>query len=196
MTSATHTTTQNQTVRQFLNSSVTRSSSAQAQASDQTNQSFTVASLVYANAANINVGSRTLTPLGDTVLKQLDLAGNKLKLEALPMADPQNDGVKLTLTLDEGFLNSDKASVKGYTFQVVYLDESNKWVEAKTRTVNSEKSKKEEFTFEIPDFDALQKPKDAQGNGSKRLEVRLYNADGIPAERIQLPFREANWGDG
>ena len=60
-------------------------------------------------------------------------------------------------------------------------------------TVTGSKSKKEELTFEIPDFDALQKPKDAQGVGAKRLEVRIYNADGVPAERIQIPFRATSW---
>lgn len=193
LTQSIDTTTQALTVRQFLASQVSRSSWAQAQKSDATNQAFTVSSLVYSNAGAINVGARTLKPLGDTILAQLDLPQNKMKLEAVPLPDPNDDGVALTLTLDEGFLNSDKASVRGYTIQVGYFDEANTWIEAKTRTVAGDKSKREEFTFEIPDFDALQKPKDAQGKGTKRLEVRLYNADGIPAERIQLPFRETNW---
>lgn len=193
VTQSIDTSTQSMTVRQFLSSQVTRSSWAQAQKTDATNQAFTVASLVYSNAANINVGARTLSPLGDTVLSQLELAPNKIKMEAVPLPDPNDDGVKLTLTLDEGFLNSEKASVKGYTMQVGYFDEANKWIEAKRCTVTGSKSKKEELVFEIPDFDALQKPKDAQGIGAKRLEVRIYNADGVPAERIQIPFRETSW---
>jgi hypothetical protein len=189
------TTREYQTVRQFLNSAVTRTSWAQAQRSDQTSKPFSVASLVYANAANINVGARTLAPLGDTVFAQRDLSMNKMKLEAVPAVDPQNDGVTLTLTLGEGFLSSEKdASVKGYTIQVGFFNESNLWMEAKSRTVSGERSKAEEFRFHVADFDAMQKPKDAQGNGTKMLEVRLYNADGIPAERIQIPFREVKWG--
>jgi hypothetical protein len=187
---------QNQTVRQFLQSQVRRDSWAQPNQSDNTQQNFTVAQMVYANAASINVGARTLKPIGDTVLTQLELAANKIKLDAIPIEDPQNDGVKVRLTLDEGFLGAEagKASVKGYTIQVGYFDENNQWIEAKSRTVGADtKSKKEEFTFEVPDFDALQKP-NPQAGAAKHLEIRLYNADGIPAERIQVPFREVVWG--
>jgi hypothetical protein len=199
VTQAIDTANANQTLSQFLTSPVTRSSWAQEGKTDAENKQFTVANLVYANAANLKVGARALKPLGDTILKQADLEANKITLEAHPIADPENDGVKLHLTLGEGFLGAekDKGSVKGYTIQVGYRDENNQWIEAKSRTVGSETlSKREEFEFSIPDFDALQKPKDAQGNGTKRVEIRIYNADGIPAERIQVPFRDVSWTDG
>ena len=109
----------------------------------------------------------------------------------------QNDGVKLSLTLGEGFLAAEagKASVKGYTIQVGYFDETNKWIEAKPHVVGNETtSKKTTFTFDVPDFDALQKGA-RQGEPGRNIEIRMYNADGIPAERIQIPFRDATWSE-
>ena len=187
-----------QPMRFLLQSNVTRTSWAQPNRTDQAQQSVTVASLVYANAQSIDVGAAKLAPLGDLVLKQGELAANKMKLDAVPIGDDDKDSVKVRLTLDEGFLSAQagKADLKGWTVQVGYFDANNAWVEEKRRTIGDATcSKPEHFTFDIDGFEALQKPKDAAGNGAKHVEIRLYNADGVPAERIKIPFREVVWGD-
>lgn len=44
------------------------------------------------------------------------------------------------------------------------------------------------FSFDLGDSDEVHRQ-------NKNLEVRLYNADGVPAERVLIPFREVPWGN-
>jgi hypothetical protein len=78
------------------------------------------------------------------------------------------------------------ASFKGYTMVVGFTDVHGTWKE-QSRTVNSDASKHESFSFDI---DAFNEPQKNNGN----LEVRLFNADSVPAMRVLVPFREIRWG--
>jgi hypothetical protein len=104
--------------------------------------------------------------------------------------DPQEDGVTVSLALDDGFFAAaagQNASFKGYTMVVGFTDVDGTWKE-QSRTVGSDVSKKEGFSFECDDFDGLQK-------ANANLEVRVFTEDGVPAQRVLVPFREIHWGN-
>lgn len=179
------------TLRQVLSSTVSHKTYAQDGASDAADRQTTLQQLVFADAAGRTIAGRVMSPLEDVTLVQSDLAAAKMACTCKPLPrDPEEDGVTVKLTLDDGFLataTGQTASFKGYTMVVGFTDVDGTWKE-QSRTVNSDASKHESFSFDVDAFDEMQKK-----NGN--LEVRLFNADNVPAMRVLVPFREIHWGN-
>jgi hypothetical protein len=164
-------------------------SHVEANKSDRGTTSKRLIDLVFSNASQIAVGANPLAPLADVAVgNKADLKANKMSWTALPLSDPQNDGACVTLRLEEGFLakKGNLGDVAGYEVQVGYFDNDKKWIEAKRFTVAGDQSKATEFSFDLDSLPALQKT-------NANLEVRLYNADGVPAQRMTIPFRAAEY---
>ncbi len=174
-------------LRQILSSTLTRTSSAQANGSDQQQTTRRVVDVVYSDAAARIIGNKALNPMGDVVVPQAELTNMKLGCTAKPMqnpADPQSDGARISLVVGDAFLSG--ADFSGYKIVAGFRDENGAWQE-QTRTVGGPQSKKEAFTFDVGDFDDQQKK-------NANVELRLFNKDGVPAQRVLVPFREIHWG--
>lgn len=119
----------------------------------------------------------------------MKVVARELSCTAKPLPrDPEEDGVTVSLALDDGFLAAAagrNASFKDYTMVVGFTDVDGSWKE-QSRSVGSDASTKVAFAFECNDFDGLQKK-----NGN--LEARVFTADGVPAQRVLVPFREIYW---
>lgn len=177
------------TIRQLLGQVIGENAYANPTQADQAPKRTAASALLYARAADIGVGASALSVLGDVTIAKASFAANMIKLDAVPAADDDNDGATVRLTLDEGFLTGKNgAPVKGYKIVAGFTDEKGVWQEAKTREVGSDKSKKESFSFDVSDFDEMQKK-------NANLEVRIFNESGVPATRVLLPFREIGWGE-
>ena len=180
----------NGSLRWLLSQPVTLTAGANPNGNDRTVTSKTGVDLIYGPVKDkISVGANKLNPLGDVTLKSADMAANKVSLTAEPIADQDNDSVKIQLKLDDAFLGTDSgASVKGWKMAVGYQDAAGQWVSVGERTVKTGASKAETLSFDVDGFDDLQKK-------DQKLEVRLFNAEGVPAQRVLLPFREVSWAD-
>lgn len=180
----------NGSMRWLLSQPVSLSAGANPSGNDRAATSKTAVDLIYGPTRDkITVGANKLSPLADVTIKTAEMAANKIALTAEPIADPNNDAVKVQLKLDDAFLGvADGASVKGWKMSVGYQDAAGKWVSVGERGVKSGASKAETFSFDVDDFDALQQ-------GDRKLEVRLFNAEGVPAQRVILPFRDVSWAD-
>ncbi len=177
------------TIRQLLSQNIGETASANPTQADQASKATAASALLFSRAADIGVGAGSLSVLGDVTIANANMAANLIKLDAVPAADDDNDAATVRLTLDEGFLTGKNgAPVNGYKIVAGFTDEKGVWQEAKTRAVGSDKSKKESFSFDVSDFDEMQKK-----NGN--LEVRIFNESGVPATRVLLPFRDIGWGD-
>ena len=175
------------TLRQILTAPITRTAQAQVNGSDRNSSSRALVDVVYADAASRKVGDRNFSPLGDTTVAQADLKTMKMACTAKPMSnpsDPEDDGARVTLALDDAFLNG--ADYSGYTIVAGFRDEKGQWQEQK-RAVAGAQSKRESFSFDVGDFDDQQKK-------NANLEIRLFNKDNLPAMRVLVPFREIHWG--
>lgn len=179
------------TLRQVLSSTIGQRTWAQDAATDAANESKALHQVIFGDAAERTVAGRTLAPLGDVKLAATDLAAAKMSCTAKPLPrDPEEDGVTVKLNLDDAFLCAaagQDASFKGYTLIAGFTDVDGTWIE-QSRSVGSDVSKKEAFSFDVNDFDGLQKK-------NANLEVRIFNADGVPAQRVLVPFREIHWGN-
>jgi hypothetical protein len=181
----------NISLRQLLQTQVVMRTGANPNGNDAQQTQKPAVDVIFASTKDsITVGANKLAPLGDVTLRAADMTNNKVKFEVEPISDDDNDGVKLTLKLEDGFLTGNNGvSMQGWKAVVGYTDAAGKWVAVGDRTVKSASSKAEAFNVDIDDFDALQK-------ANRNLEVRLFNAEGIPAQRVILPFRDAVWAAG
>lgn len=180
----------NGSLRWLLSQQVTLTAGANPNGNDRSSNARSAVDLIYGpTQAKISVGASALSPLADVTLKAADLAANKVSLTADPIADADDDAVKIQLKLDDAFLGTkDGASVKGWKVAVGYIDGAGQWVSVGERTVKTGASKAETFSFDVDNFDDLQRK-------DQKLEVRLFNAEGVPAQRVLLPFREVSWAD-
>jgi hypothetical protein len=180
----------NATLRQILTSQVSYGAFAQKDQSDTFVVRSPLHQVVFGDAASRTIAGRAMTPMGDVSLKASDLAAAKLSCTAKPLPrDPEEDGVTVSLSLEDAFLAAapgTAASFKDYKVVVGFTDVDGTWKQQE-KTIKSAASKKEGFSFDVGDFDGMQKK-----NG--HLEIRLFTNDGVPAQRVLIPFREIQWG--
>ncbi|MBI4819854.1 MAG: hypothetical protein HY791_26510 [Deltaproteobacteria bacterium] len=176
-----------QSLQWLLNQPVQRQTQSTA-GSDARNQSWSLSDLIYTARDKIGVGAGKLNPLGDLRVGGANLAGAKIEAVYSQIAD-NSKGQHLDLKLGEGFLKAeDGASVKGWTMVVGYTDESGAWKQCDARTVKSRKgSDCESFELDFADAPALYKQ-------NKNVEIRVFNAEGVPAQRVLVPLKEISWG--
>ena len=177
------------TLRSFMSTQLVETTSAQANGTDTSTAQRQLSTIVFADAAARSVAGEAMRVLGDATLTAAGFAAAKLSCTAKPLPrDPEEDGVTVSLTLHDAFLaavGTDPVSFKGYTMVAGFTDVDGVWKE-QSRSVKTDASCNESFAFECNDFDGLQK-KDA------KLEIRLFNADGVPAQRVLVPFRQVQW---
>lgn len=176
-------------LRQLLTQNVTQTTGSGAGKSDTTSTNTPAYQLIFGQAKNISVGATELAPLGDRTLNKADFEGAKVKVEKRPLKDdPESDGQRVTLTLDKGFVSAaDPASIAGWKIVVGFTNAEGKWEQAEARTIKSQTASGEEcMSFDLPNAKAIHQQ-------NKNLEVRLFNAQGVPAERVLIPFRQVQW---
>jgi hypothetical protein len=181
--------TANWTIRQLLQQPVSRNVTANPTGRDADNVNTTASELLYAMKDKITLAGAVLSPLADTPLAEAGFAAAKVKIDATPSCgDHDGDDTTVNLALDAGFLAAaEGASVAGFKIVVGYTDAAGAWVEAKPRTVGgASANKREEFSFEVEDFDGLQQKK-------ANMEVRVFNEHGVPAQRVLIPFQQIGW---
>ena len=155
---------------------------------DATNQSKAAWQHIFADAASTGIAGRTLKPLGETILSTPEqLKGAKIKASYCPVAGNTN-GQQLNVELGSGFLSAkDGASVKNWCVVAGFVDAKGQWQEAKTFTnKNKTKSGKANFTLSVEDAAGAIK-------ANRQLEFRVFNGEGIPAERIRVPMASIDW---
>jgi hypothetical protein len=174
------------TIRNLLDQPVARTTIAGTH--DGANESTKASDLLFADAAKRTIAGATCAPLADVPLAKAAFAAAKVKVDVTAASgDCDGDDAKLKLSLDEGFLAAqDGASFAGWKLVVGYTDAAGKWIESGPRTVGDAASKREDFAFDVEDFDGLQAK-----NGN--LEIRVFDADGVPAQRVNVSFREIGW---
>ncbi len=179
----------NWTMRQLLQQAVARTASSSPAGRDADSTSTVASDLIYAAKAKITLAGTALAPLSDKSLSEADFAAAKVKIDATPACgDHDGDDTTVKISLDAGFLGAaEGASVAGFKIVVGYTDATGAWVEAKPRTLGgASANKREDFTFEVEDFDGLQAKK-------ANIEVRVFNEHGVPAQRVLIPFTQIGW---
>jgi hypothetical protein len=163
-------------------------------ANDQQSTSTPAYKLIYSDKKKTKIGGQALSPLSDRTLNKEDFeaAGVKAWLEPLK-GDPAKDGQEVFLDLGKSFLAGEEgASVKGWKIVVGFEAGPNgqtQWCEAKPRTVSSpDGSSKESFKLQLESA-----PEAIQLN--RKLEIRVFNDRGVPAQRVLIPFNQIPWGN-
>lgn len=176
-----------QNISWLLQQPVTRTSQSLGGSQDAETKQWKLADLVFADKAKIGVGAGTLVPQQDLRLKSAQLEEMKIS-GGYSQIDGSDKGQHLCLTLGEGFLSAkDGASVKGWSIVAGYTDESGQWQQCAARTVKGKTgSGCETFEFDLADAPALYK-------ANRDVEIRLFNAEGVPAQRVRVPVKELPW---
>jgi hypothetical protein len=164
-------------------------SSPGAPTQDAFNESKALRDYVFAEAANIAVGGKTLAPLGDVTLNHAQL--NKetgVHASLIPAADKEFNGTRISVQLDAGFLKTEKdTSIEGWKVAVGFMDHEGNWQQCdEVKIADSDKSQEMRFMLESGDAPALVK-------SGRRLEIRVYNDGDVPAQRVMVPFQELKW---
>ncbi|MCB9652888.1 MAG: hypothetical protein H6729_02000 [Deltaproteobacteria bacterium] len=173
-------------LKQYVNIAVQRPGAADRNVTQA--RAFT---LLYPDPSAIHVAGKTFDPLATRPLATANFSAAGAEASIHPLVDPERDGVGIDLKLGAGFLSADApTSLKGWKVVVGYRDENNQWNEAAPATVSNDRSLQDvAFHFESNNAPALL----AAG---RSLEIRLFNQDGIPAERVEIPFRDIPWAGG
>jgi hypothetical protein len=181
----------NYTMRNVLTQPINqRSHAGPTGTTDQANTNTPAHQLIYREPNKIQIGGKFLQPLKDVSLAAADFDAAGISVHKHPRAgDAERDGQTVHLELKKGFLKGlEDMSVKGYKVVAGFVDADGTWKQASEATLrNSKESEKLEFDFDLDDAPAVHQQ-------NKNLEVRVFNADGVPAERVLIPFRQIGWG--
>ncbi len=155
---------------------------------DQQAVSFPAWQMIFANPERTQVAGAQFNPLGDRSLKRSEFENAKVSAELYPVQDPENNGTKVRLKLGEGFLSAnDGASVKNWTVVVGFVDHEGKWQQCEATKIKSKECSQDMgFTLDLTNTTKLME----QG---KSLEVRMFNDNGVPAQRVLVPFTTMPW---
>lgn len=179
-------------LKQLLTQSVTRNVVSQAAGhGDNANVAKQAFQFIYADAGHINIAGKAFTPLSDQNLKKAELGdGTKMTAQLAPIADPDHNGTRASIVLNEGFLKTDgETSIEGWTVAVGFKDVDGAWKQcSSTKIEDRETSQRMGFELDMTDAPGLMK----QGAS---MEIRLFNQNGVPAERVQVPFQAMTWAD-
>lgn len=173
-------------LRQWLESNIQRT--VETDQYDRQGQNFRAVDLIFAHANDVSIGGAGLNPLADTRLTNDKFEAKQIKVSKRPYpGDGGSNDQKVSLTLGEGFLGAkNDASIKNWKIAVGFTDAEGKW-QQKTAVVGGKDSSKE-FAFE---FDLNNGQKLHLDN--KNIEIRVYNENGVPAQRLLVPLQEIDW---
>jgi hypothetical protein len=136
----------------------------------------------------VKLGELPFTPLMSPTLTGEAIAAAGIHPVIQPLVgDAQSDGYCVAVKLSEGFVKAGgPADLTGWTVEVGYQGPGG-WAEAGSMKIDGKSSSKAAL-FELP----VDNPTEAIAK-NRSLEVRLRNDQGIPAGRIQIPFKELKW---
>ncbi len=126
----------------------------------------------------------------------LSMAGGRTPLSDFPL-EPDEVGASLLrsasgvcarLELPEGLVDGLSHSPYGWTLEAGYTDPDGKWVRSKRKKLTKGKSFKTQLDIPIKDPVALIE-------ADTKLELRLYNPDGVPALRGLTPLCDVDWAE-
>ena len=181
----------NLSLKQLLTQSVQRSVVSGAGGSNQ--DAATVAEpahkMIFKNPGAINIGGRAFAPLADVNLKKADL-GESTGVQATltPINDPEHDGTTVSLVLDKAFVAAEEGhSVEGWSVVVGFTDHDGSWKQCDAAAIDDgDRSQRLGFTLKMENAPELMKK-------GRSLEIRLFNENGVPAQRVQVPFQAMPW---
>jgi len=145
--------------------------------------------LIYKHPEGIKIGGKQFNPLGDLNLKKADLGeASGVQATLTPIKDAEHDGTRVSLVLDKAFAaTEDGESVKGWSVTVGFTDHDGTWKQCESTTFDdADASQRLGFTLDMEDAPALM-------NKGRSLEVRIFNDQGVPAQRVQIPFQAMTW---
>lgn len=177
----------NHTLRQLLSQPISRHTQSGGGSADANQVNQPAVRMVFPHPERIGVGAGNLAPLADKTVQHAQFAASKLNAEFRPVTD-NTGGQQVCVRLEDGFLSAkDGASVKDWTVVVGFTDHAGKWQQCDSVTVkNKTKSGCEEFSLNLENAAAMHK-------ANRNLEVRVFNNDGIPAQRVNIPIRQIEW---
>lgn len=161
---------------------------AQTRISDSSTVSLKAVDLIYLSKDRITVGPTGLNPLSDQTLNNSQLATAKLAITKMPIhGDGGNNDQKVMLTMQPGFLSArDGASVEGWSAVVGFTDDKGQWQQKEVKFNHPTQSQAATLEFDVLNANVVH-------NANRNIEVRVFNQNGIPAERLLIPFREIGW---
>jgi len=181
------------TLAQFLNQSVRQTTKSQSSnGSDAQVVDTAVSALIYPKPEQIEIGGVALQPLGDRVVNKADFAAAKISAHVEPLhADPEKNGQELVIDLAKGFLTGKGESMAGWRIEAGYFagpSQGNAWVGSEAVKVTAQSGSPEKCL-------RIQMPNAPEVVGAnKNLEIRVYNAQGVPAQRVLIPMTQLPWG--
>lgn len=143
----------------------------------------------FPHAASLTIAGQAFKPFGTAEVKE-GFAAAKVAIDKIPLPDdPDQNGQRVRLTLQEGFLSAaGDASIKGWKMVAGYTDAQGKWHGTKVVQLEEKQANKTRcFEIDIDDAPGLMKQ-----NGV--VELRVFNADNVPAESIKIPLKVVKWG--
>ena len=155
---------------------------------DRNAQNLPVSQIIYGLAEHVQVGGAQLKPLSDQNLNRDTMAAAGITATKRPLAgDGDRDGQQVTVKVDKGFVSSNApASVDGWKIQVGFTDHEGKWHNVGEKTVKGQASAASEFKLDLADADQTHR-------NNRAFEVRVFNAEGIPAQRSVVNFDQVGW---
>ncbi len=138
---------------------------------------------------NVSVAGSQFIPWGESGFS--DFEEMKLSASKVPTpGDPERDSQRVTIKLDPGFVAAGNgASIKGWKIVAGYTDERNRWVGTKPIQIDDPDS----FCGGSLTVDVDKAPMHL-GNG-KELEIRVFNQDNLPAQKVRVPLRKIEWAE-
>lgn len=152
-------------------------------------RSMSLAEFVFAEASqHLKVGGAPFQILGEAWVDPANAEARKLS--AALWESPKGELVPL-VSLEKGFLESSdpKCSLKGWRVEVGYRDSTGDWQGAGPIELKHEPSSPAKL-LKLPQ---IRDPKLLSREGGKPLEVLVYNADGVPAQRLLIPLHQLEY---
>ncbi|MBI4820593.1 MAG: hypothetical protein HY791_30290 [Deltaproteobacteria bacterium] len=154
---------------------------------DQATHDFPIQSLLYPNAADLQVGKAAMSPFSDTSCPLAKRAELGIDVALEPLADDaEKDGAAVHVRLPKGLFSAKgEGSMAGYSVEIG-INDLKGW--QGSEAVKLEKSSSGELCFELtlPNL---------TGAINRNLEIRLRNENGLPATRLLVPMKDVTWGE-
>ncbi len=172
------------TLRDFLTQPLTRTVMGPTRsAGDRAERKWLLKERVFDRIEDVQIGGRQWRPFRDVRLEGAALAASGIT------ASYGDGGKSVEINLPEGLVAAKiGGSVKGWSIVAGYTDPGGKWHSAAPIEVTSKRgSAKATVTLDVEDLAELMRT-------NAKLEVRLSNEDGVPAQRLLLDSRAVGWG--
>lgn len=179
------------TLATLLGQNVALTTSTGGGSADAVSKNIPLRNLLYPNADQFEIAGAALRPAGDIAFKKDTMAAAGIHAVKVPLADDaEHDGQRICIELDKGFIKaSGDASVKGFTIVAGYADQTGKWHPSdRVKVSNDKNSPALSVHVDVP------QAKDAM-KYNRNIELRVFNAEGLPAERVTVPIREIDWSE-